>query len=41
MIQRIDHEWDKELPADLRASFVKACLLHIAEQNALPTDKRP
>ena len=31
MVQRIDHEWDKDLPADLRASFVKACLLHIAE----------
>jgi hypothetical protein len=40
MIQRVDHEWDKELPADLRASFVKACLLHIAEQNAPPADKR-
>ncbi len=31
MLQRIDHDWDNDLPADLRASFVKACLLHIAD----------
>jgi hypothetical protein len=34
MVQRIDHEWDKDLPADLRAAFIKASLLHIAEQYA-------
>jgi hypothetical protein len=34
MIQRIDHEWNKDLPADLRAAFIKASLLHIAEQYA-------
>jgi hypothetical protein len=39
MIQRIDHEWDKDLPADLRAAFVKACLLHIAEQYAPAASK--
>lgn len=32
MMQRIDHEWDKDLPADLRSSFIKASLLHLAEQ---------
>jgi hypothetical protein len=41
MIQRIDHEWDKELPADLRASFVKACLLHIAEPKSSAEPKPP
>jgi hypothetical protein len=34
MIQRLDHEWEKDLPADLRASFVKACLLHISQPKA-------
>jgi hypothetical protein len=34
MVKRIDHEWDKDLPADLRAAFLKASLLHIAEQYA-------